>query len=290
MRDATIVYLNGKLLPLAEARLSPLDHGFLYGYSLFETMRAYGGRFFRQERHLARLAASARALGMACPDANTLRAAVSDTLEANGLKEARLRLTLSPGEAEAVPNPRAYGTPTLLVQAQPYTPPAEADYALGYRGHISAVPIFSRSPEAGHKTSHYLPYILGRREALAAGANEALFCNEKGALAEGGTTNLFLVAGAVLSTPALGSGPLPGVTREAILELATSLGLKAEEREIYPQELAQAEEAFLCNSVLEVMALTAVNGKALGPGQEGPLTQRLRRGYRALVARETASP
>lgn len=286
----TVVYLNGKLVPLAEARLSPLDHGFLYGYGLFETMRAYGGRCFRQERHLARLAASARALGVACPDANTLQSAIQDTLEANGLRDARVRLTLSPGEAEAVPNPKAYGTPTLLVQAQPYTPPAEADNARGYRGHISAVPIFSRSPEAGHKTSHYLPYILGRREALAAGANEALFCNEKGALAEGGTTNLFLVVGGVLATPSLLSGPLPGVTREAILELAAQMRLVAEEREIYPQELAQAEEAFLCNSALEVMALTAVNGKALGPGQEGPATRRLRLGYRALVARETASP
>lgn len=286
----TIIYLNGKLLPLAEARLSPLDHGFLYGYSLFETMRAYGGRFFRQERHLARLAASARALGLACPDRKTLQSAVQDTLKANGLRDARVRLTLSPGEAEAVPNPRAYGAPTLLVQAQPYTPPAEEDYVRGYRGHISAVPVFSRSPEAGHKTSHYLPYILGRREALAAGAQEALFCNEKGALAEGGTTNLFLVAGDVLATPSLSSGPLPGVTREAILELAASLGLKTKEREIYPQELAQAEEAFLSNSVLEVMALAAVNGKALGPGREGPITKGLRLGYRALVARETAAP
>lgn len=282
-----LVYLNGKLLPSSQAWLSPFDHGFLYGYGLFETMRAYSGRVFRLAQHLDRLKRSVAFMGLTEKLAHyDLARAVSDTIQANHLSDARVRLTVSAGPGEVVPDPDRCGEPTVFVIARPYTPLSHQVYERGFRACLSSLRRDSLSPLSRLKSCSYLLSVLARREAELAGADEALLLNEKGELTEGSISNLFIVSGGMVLTPSLEGGILPGITRETVLELASSLGTKVLERRLVPGDLFQAEEAFLTNSLLEIMPLTMVDSKPVGSGHPGPLTRKLMSAYRQLVLAE----
>ena len=281
---AEIIYLSGRLIPRSRARLSPFDHGFLYGYGLFETMRAYHGDIFRLDRHLSRLYRSAEVLGLASGlAAFDLEAACRETLGANRLKEARLRLTVSAGEGDIIPDPASCSSPTVLVTARSFTPPGAQEYERGFKAVLSSLRCDSQSPLSRLKSTSYLASIIARREARAAGGDEAIVLNEKGCLAEGSTSNIFLVSQGVLVTPSLESGILPGITREAVLEIARSLNIAAAEREVELTELTQAEEAFVTSSLLEIMPLTWFDGRPIGTGKPGGLTRKLMVAYRKLV-------
>lgn len=283
-----MVYINGALLPRSRAAISPFDHGFLYGYGVFDTLRTYGGRFFRLGAHLERLYCSLGVLGIRCPlDAAGMESALHETVCANGLKEARVRLTVSAGEGEAAPEPFPT-TPTVLIAARPLTPLPPEAYQRGYSAITAATRTNSASPLCGVKSGNYLNFLLARRQAREAGAQEALLLNEKGCLAEGSFTNLFLVRDNTLVTPDLASGPLPGVTRGVVLGLARGLGVAVSERPVAPAELAAASEACLTSSILEVMPLTRVDGGPIGEGRPGGVTLRLMAAYREAVVRETA--
>jgi len=281
---AEIVHLNGHLVPRSEAKLSPFDHGFLYGYGLFETMRAYNGHIFRLDRHLTRLRCSAESLGLAGKlTAFDLKAACLETLKANKLKEARLRLTITAGEGDMIPDPGTCSSLTVLVAAKNLIPLPPKKYELGFKGTLSSIRRNSLSPLSRLKSTCYLDSILARMEAKAARADEAIMLNEQGYLAEGSISNIFLVCQRMLVTPSLGSGALPGITREAVLEIAQTFNIKAEEREVELKELTQAEEAFITNSVLEIMPLTWFDGKPIGTGKPGQLTKNLMTAYKKLV-------
>ncbi|UCB42613.1 MAG: aminotransferase class IV [Dehalococcoidales bacterium] len=280
-----IVYLNGSLVPREDARISVMDYGFLYGYGLFETMRAYGGRIFRLERHLERLAGSAAKLGIAV-DKSVLESAVMDTIKANRLSEARIRLTVSIGEGGTVPDPASCGQPTVLVVVSHYQPLPQEVYEKGYRAIVSSVRRNSQSPLAAMKSLSYLESMLVRQEARAAGVDEAICLNGEGMLAEASTSNIFLVGDGALKTPSVSSGGLPGVTRETVLEIAGKLGITTMEDDITFKELIQAEEAFLTNSVIEIMPLVEIDGKPIGSGTPGEITRKLMAGYKEMVRGE----
>lgn len=277
-----IVYLNGSLVPRSQARISALDYGFLYGFGLFETMRAYEGRVFRLDRHLNRLARSAEVLGLPLP-ATDLRSAVTDTIQANQLGDARVRIAVSIGEGGMVPDPSTCDQPTVLIIAGHYQPYPEQVYEKGFRAIVSSIRRNSQSPLSRLKSANYLESMLARQEARAAGVDEALCLNEKGLLAEASMSNVFLVTRGTLRTPGPESGILPGITREVILELAPSLAISTLEDDVRQDELFQAQEAFLTNSLIEVMPLTEIDGKTVGSGRPGPLTQRLAAAYKKLV-------
>jgi len=301
---AEIVHLNGRVIPRAEAALSPFDHGFLYGYGLFETMRAYGGHIFRLDRHLARLRRSARSLGLAhgvvgaleaSGGEDPLEAACLETLEANRLSDARIRLTVSAGEGDMTPDTTACSGPTILVTTRPLVPPSPEEYRAGFQAVQSSVRRNSLSPLSRLKSTCYLENLLARAEARAAGCDEAIMLNEQGHLAEGSTTNLFLVEESlaesgqarVLVTPSLESGVLPGITREAVLEIAGAMNIETAERAVELSELLEAGEAFLTNSIVEIMPLTRFDGRPIGTGKPGPVTETLLAAYRKLVKEET---
>ena len=283
-----IVYLNGNLVPLSQAGISPLDYGFLYGYGLFETMRAYEGFVFRLDKHLNRLAGSAERLGIPTVTAG-LKEAVTATLQANKLRDARIRITVSIGEGGIAPDPRQCQKPTVLVMAERYKPHPERVYSTGFKTIVSSLVRYSRSPLSIIKTANYMENMLAKQEATAAGANEAIRLNEKGFLAEASMSNIFLIIGDRLMTPPLESGILPGITREAVIELASRLGISTIERDITIEELFRAQEAFLTNSLIEVMPLTEINGKPVASGKPGLITVRLRTAYRKLVLDETGA-
>jgi branched-chain amino acid aminotransferase group I len=278
-----IVYLNGSLLPQSQAKISPFDLGFLYGYGLFETMRAYSGRIFRLEKHLERLSRSAKLLGLPL-NAFDLKKACHDTLQANKLKDARIRLTVSMGEGEAIPALPKHPRPTVLVTAARYVPLADEAYRKGYRVVVSTIDRDSQSPLSRLKSANYLNNILARIEDKAAGADEAILLNERGFLCEGSASNIFMISKGNLITPGEESGCLPGITRQVVLELAQGLGIGTSEREVRLEELLHADEAFLTNSIMELMPLAEVNGQRIGRGK---VTERLMLAYREAVVRET---
>ena len=280
-----IVYLNGYLMPLGQASISVLDYGFLYGYGLFETMRAYGGKIFRLDSHLSRLARAAEILGLPI-EALELKDAVMDTIQANKLGDARIRITISMGEGGMVPDPSTCGKPTVLILAGHYQPYSEQVYQKGFRAVVSSIRRNSQSPLSRLKSANYLESMLAKQEARAAGVDEALCLNEKGLLAEASMSNIFLVTDGILRTPGQESGVLPGIIRETIMELASQLGINTLEQDIRLDELFQAQEAFFTNSLIEVMPLIEVDGKFIGSGRPGSLTQRLMVAYKELVLAE----
>ena len=280
-----IVYLNGSLIPRNQASISALDYGFLYGYGLFETMRAYEGRVFRLDRHLSRLARSVEILGMSIQTAE-LEDAVMDTVRANKLSNARIRITISIGEGDMVPDPGTCEKPTVLITAADYQPFSQQVYQKGFRAVVSSICRNSQSLLSRLKSANYLESMLARQEARKAGVDEALCLNEKGFLAEASMSNVFLVDNGTLKTPGLGSGILPGITREAVLELAPQLGTNTLEQDIQLGELMNAEEAFLTNSLMEVMPLTEVDSKPVGSGIPGAVTVKLMATYKELVQRD----
>ncbi|MFC1999039.1 aminotransferase class IV [Chloroflexota bacterium] len=280
-----IVYLNGSLVSRNEAKISSFDFGFLYGYALFESMRAYSGRVFRLDRHLDRLKRSAEAIGLNLPDVD-LGKAVYDTLEANGLTDARIRLTVSLGEGEATPDPSMCKNPTVFITASSYVPMSDAVYQKGYSAIVSQIRRNSTSPLSQVKSANYLDMILAKAQVKDGGADEAILLNEKGYVAEGSTSNVFIVSSGKLITPSVDSGILPGVTREVVLELASSFGIGAEERPVEPEELYQADGAFLTNSIMEIMPLVEVDGKRVGSGLVGLVTGKLISEYKAFARKE----
>jgi branched-chain amino acid aminotransferase group I len=285
-----ILYLNGSLMPRSQADLSPNDWGFLYGYGLFETMRAYSGHLFRPEQHLARLLHSAQLLGLNFPPENQrfsdLEEALYETLQANNLKDARLRLTISGGVGEMSPYLSPCRASTVLITAQSYTPYPSQVYERGFKAITSHIRRNSGSPTSQIKSTSYLDSLLARREAEVAGNNEAILLNEQGFLAEGSMSNLFLISGGVVFTPDKDSGILPGITRQAVLELALSLCLEAIERRITLEELLRADEAFFTNSLVEIMPLSQVDGQNIGLGKAGAITKKLAQAYCDLVQEE----
>jgi branched-chain amino acid aminotransferase group I len=284
-----IVYLNGRLIPRFEAKLSPFDHGFLYGYGLFETMRAYKGHIFRLDSHLTRLRCSAESIRLTHDILTTdegkqsLKAACVATLEANRLKDARIRLTVSAGEGDMTPDPSSCPYPTSLITVRNLHPIPPEKYEEGYKATLSSLRRNSQSPLSRLKSTCYMENVLARTAARVSGYDEAIVLNEQGHVAEGTTTNIFLVANGELITPSLESGVLPGITREAVLEMARIAGITAIERLVKSEELLEAQEAFLTNSILEVMPLVSVEGKPIGAGKPGKMTKDLLAAYRKLI-------
>jgi len=273
-----IVFLNGTLLPRSRARISPFDHGFLYGYALFETMRAYSGHLFLLQKHLNRLTNSSRSIGLP-PCGYDLEKACYDVLRVNNLENARIRLTVSMGEGEGSPDPPPHPEPTVLIAAMSYTAPSEDIYLDGFKAVVSSVRRSSHSPLSGIKSANYLENLLARKEA------------DRGFVCEGSTSNVFIVKNNSLVTPDEQSGCLPGITREVVMETASAMGIAVEQREVQLKELVAADEAFLTNSLLGLMPLRKIDGKALAGGirqpAESEITYGLTEAYRELICRET---
>ncbi|MFC1993636.1 aminotransferase class IV [Chloroflexota bacterium] len=281
-----IIFLNGSLLHRTQAKISPFDHGFLYGYGLFETMRAYSGRIFRLERHLDRLIHSAKLISLPLGIFD-MEEACYDTIKANHLEDARIRLTVSMGEGEGRPDSPSQPIPTLLIVAQSFSSPLAEKYENGFKSMISSISRNSQSLISRLKSLNYMDNILARMEAKMAGADEAILLNESGFLCEGSTSNIFLVSKGKLLTPNVESGILPGITREAVIELAHALRIEVVERKVDVEELSQAEESFLTNSLIEIAPLVEIDDKPISEGVVGGVTERLMVAYRRLVERET---
>ena len=283
-----IFYLNGKLLPGEKAKISLLDYGFLFGFGLYETVRAYNGKVFRLDNHLARLRYSGNRLGIVIHTA-LIREAVKDVIKANGFKQTRLRICVSIGEGTISPNLDSCKQPTIAIIASEYKPPSREKYQNGYKVALSSIRRSSLSPVTYLKSTNTMENMLARRDAKDVGADEAFFLNEKGYLTEAAGSNLFLMKNGVLKTPRYESGILPGVTRVVVFELAAKLGIKVREVNLKLADLLQADEVFITNSLIEIVPVTSFDGKPIADGKPGTLTGKLMKVYKALVKKETTN-
>jgi branched-chain amino acid aminotransferase len=282
-----LVWLNGTLCPKKEAKIPIDDRGFLFGDGVFETMRSYGGKVFRLDKHLTRLFDSLAIVHLSIPYTSVeLGKAVNDTLEANQLQEAYIRLTASRGQGGRGIDLPEKSSPTVLIVAREFVPYPPQVYREGMRVMISGIQQNLSSPTARIKSLNFLDHILARIEARERGLDEAILLNMDGFVCEGAVSNIFIVRQGTLSTPDRESGILPGVTREVIIELALREGIRIEERKVKPSELKEADECFLTNTLMEVMPVSGIDGRKVGKGKPGPLTLHLMEWYKDLVRKE----
>jgi branched-chain amino acid aminotransferase len=260
------VWIDGQITSGAEARIPVFDHGLLYGDGLFEALRINSGRVFRMEKHLARLAAGAKAMGIELPGGlEGMQQVVLETARAHAEPDAYVRLIVTRGDGGLGVDPSSCPRPRVICivgRIQLY--PAEKLV----RG-IDLVTVSLRRPPADSldprvKSLNYLTNVLSRREATLRGADEALVLNHDGLVAEASVANVFAVLSGELVTPPATQGALEGITRGALLELAKEHGIACSERPIGRFDLFAADEVFLSGTAARVVPVATLDGQAIG--------------------------
>ena len=291
----TLVNVEGRLVPPEQAVVPVLDRGFLYGDSVYEVVRTYGGRVFELGRHLARMERTAVRIGLALPPRSRIEAELSRTLDAAGNGESYARIIVTRGEGRFGLAPHlAEGLNRLIGIVRPLEPPAPEQYE---RGLQLAVARIRRNPpqalDPALKTGNYLNSALALRESHAAGADDALLLDLNGQVTEASTSNVFFVQGGAVVTPPLALGMLEGVTRGLVIEVARAEGLSVREESHRPQAFAEADEAFVTSTIREVMAVTSLvflggdepDLRRIAAGKPGLITRRLHAAFRRYVER-----
>lgn len=294
------VYLNGSMIPIEKATVSVEDAGFQHAVGLFETMFAKHGRVFRLPQHIQRLANSAKSLGLARDiDLTSLENAVRQTVAHNKLTEARIRLTVTAG-AISLLKPPAPGetTTTTLVVPTPVTQYEPAYFVDGVRVVVAPPGANPFDSTQGHKTTAYWGRLRTLRQAAAAGAGEAIWLNVTNHLASGAVSNIFLVKDNVLFTPfaqgeevqgALPAPVLPGITRQAVIELAQERDIEVKRQMLSVEDMLEADEVFLTNSSWQLLPVSSVERKTIGQGGAGEMSLQLREALLELIEQECGS-
>jgi branched-chain amino acid aminotransferase len=282
MGSGRLAWVNGRLVGESEPSLSALDRGLTLGDGVFETMLAAGAKLFRPAEHLERLAQGGTLLAIDLPRVEQLLAAMQDTLSANSLSAAVVRLTVSRGPDPGRGLDISPGlAPTIIVRVSPHEPrtPGQA----GLAAVLSSIRRNESSPLSRVKCLSYADNVLARLEARRRGADDAVLLNTAGEVCCASAANLFVVKGGTLTTPPVESGALPGVTRCCVLELAAARGLTVREASVLPDDLRTADEAFLTNTVIGVVGLASVEGRPIGDGRLGEVTRLLAADLQRLV-------
>jgi branched-chain amino acid aminotransferase len=279
------VYINGKFRDEAEATISVFDHGLLYGDGIFEGIRAYNGRVFRLKEHIDRLFCSAKAILLDIPMSHEeLMAAVVHTCRHNDLRDGYIRLVVTRGVGTLGLNPKSCKDPCVIIIAgkiQLYPPEL---YQKGMA--IVTVPTVRNLHSALNpaiKSLNYLNNILAKIEANNSGCEEAIMLNSEGFVAECTGDNIFIVKDNQVSTPPLTAGALYGITRRVVLDLAAELRFKVAETNLTRYDLFNAEECFLTGTGAEVVPVVRIDGRTIGTGKPGPVTELLVDKYHALT-------
>src|SRR5262245_51753599 len=262
--------VNGNVTPAAEARVSVLDNGFTFGDAVYETLRTYGGRPFALDRHLRRLRRSAERLGIPIPQQDVVLAAWLDALLSRAAnQESYIRFIVTRGEGDISYRFERVQGPTVVMAVKPFETLPAAQFEEGIPVLIASVR--RNAPDAldpAIKSCNLLNNILAVREAQARGTSEPIMLNHRGEVAEGASSNVFIVKGGVLRTPPLSAGILPGITREVLLELAPRLAIPAEEVTLQVEDLFGADEAFMTSTLKEAVPVRAIDGRPVGNGRD----------------------
>jgi branched-chain amino acid aminotransferase len=279
MAEELLVYIDGKYYPKSEAKISVYDHGLLYGDGVFEGIRAYQGIVFHLKEHIDRLYKSAHPIMLEIPiTKEKLAEAVLETLQKNNLTNAYIRLVVTRGVGDLGLDPRKCPKPTIIIITEPMlqlNSPEEVE-----RGITTIIAWVKRNPvdTATHemKSLNYLNSILGKIEANISGVNEAICLDKTGNVCEGVGENIFIVQDGKIFTPPISSGALNGITRTVAIKLAKKLGYEVTERNITPNELFTADEAFFTGTAAEIAPIREINKRVIGTGKPGPVTKRIK--------------
>lgn len=276
------IYLNGKIVPAKEAMVSVFDHGFLYGDGVYETMRVYDRVIFMLDEHLRRLFRSASMIGLTLPpEIDPLKISIYETLIANALRNAYIRLTVSRGHGPIGLDPDLCPEPTTVIIAQELKEYPRTFYEKGINLIISETRRnIKEAINPQIKSLNFLNNILAKIEAKKKGAYEAIMLNAYGNLTEGSVSNVFFYKDGVLCTPSLGCGILDGITRGLVIELAMREDLKIKEDEFTKDDIYSAAEVFITNTTLEVMPVSKIDDQVYAVGK---ITKLLHKAYRKEV-------
>ena len=282
------VYINGELYEKREARISVYDRGLLYGDGVFEGMRAYNGRVFRCAEHVDRLFDSARAIALTIPlGREELHKAAYDTLKANELADAYIRVVVTRGAGTLGLDPNECSDPQVIIITDTLAlyPPELYESGL----EVVTAATVRNSPAALSpriKSLNYLNNILAKIEAIQAGTIEAVMLNNQGMVTECSGDNIFIFKDGRLVTPPRHAGILEGITRNVVLKLAERANIEAAEEDLTRFDLYAADECFLTGTAAEIIPVVKMDGRAIGDGKPGPITLKLLRMFRSETLRE----
>ncbi|MEM1211986.1 MAG: branched-chain-amino-acid transaminase [Planctomycetota bacterium] len=293
------VWVDGQLRPAEDATVSVFDHGLLYGDGVFEGLRFYNSRVLKLRTHLNRLAESAAAIRLPLPfTLDETAQAIRDTIAANHLTDGYLRVVITRGAGTMGINPFLCPQPSLIVIAASIQLYPEDFYTHGLK--ILSSSYIRNHPQALSpriKSLNYLNNVLAKIEAIDADCLEAVMYNHEGYVAECTGDNLFIIkpdhgptSTPTIITPPLSAGVLEGITRNLVIDLARNKGLTVTEANLTRHDLYTAHECFLTGSAAEVIPVTEIDGRPLGPatdpaakGSPGPITQSLIAAFRQLL-------
>lgn len=292
MTAPAIAYLDGTFMPPGEARISPLDRGFLFGDAVYEVIPVYGGHPFRVEQHLERLAASLASVRIPEPLSDDGWHELIEGLIAR-VPAAELSVYIQVTRGDAGHRDHAFppdARPTVFATATPVPP---ADRAVSEEGVAAVTCHDIRWQRCDIKATTLLANVLLRQQAFDAGASEALL-HDGETVTEGAASNIFVVRGERVATPPKTAAILPGITRDWICELARDDGIELSERAIGLDELRAADEVWITSSTRELLPVTRIDGAPVGSGRPGPVWQRVDRLVQAdksrwLAARRAAA-
>ncbi len=282
------VMIDGQLRAPGDAKVSVFDRGFLYGDSVFETIRTYHSLPFALSEHLARLEASASKVFIELPvPVSQLAEEVRQTLAAAANPESYIRVMITRGQGALGLDPALANVASrvIIVEQLKALPPS------AYRDGVATVTFKTLRPSdataaEGAKIGNYLVAVLAMREAKAEGAHEALILDAQGHVVEGATSNLFYVVAGRLLTPPVRAGILPGITRDRILKAAQRLGIETEFALPNVEQLQAADEVLISSSIRELVPVVRVDGVPVGDARPGPITTQLHAEFRRLVETE----
>ncbi|MFP6769337.1 MAG: branched-chain-amino-acid transaminase [Planctomycetaceae bacterium] len=279
------VYINGSLVPAAEATVSVFDHGLLYGDGVFEGIRVYDGNVFLLQDHVNRLYESAQAIRLPIPITNDqMIAAVNDTVTANQISDGYVRLVVTRGAGTLGLDIRKTSDPVVIIIADTITLYPPEIYENG-------MPLITASTIRNHpgalnpriKSLNYLNNILAKIEGTDAGYVEALMLNHKGEVAECTGDNVFIIKNGLIRTPPTDAGILEGITRNTVIGLAREAGHDVRETPLVRHDIYTSDECFLTGTAAEVIAVVSLDSRQIGSGVPGPITQDLRDRFQLLT-------
>jgi branched-chain amino acid aminotransferase len=283
---STRVHIGGRICLPEEAKISVFDRGFLYGDSVYETIATAHGRLFALREHLDRLERSAHRIGLRAPSRSTIDAAIQETLAAAANSESRVRVMLTRGAGKLDLDPAGVDDTQLIVMVFPLASPTEEMYRVGVS--VAVVSVQRNNPRAmdpGVKSGNYLNNVLALGEARRrTGAYEAILCAaDDGTIAEGASSNVFIVRSGEVRTPGIDVGILDGITRSKVIELCAANAIPLAQVRLTPAELRAADEVFITSATRAILPVTRVDEEPVGDGTPGPITRRLIRLYDALA-------
>jgi len=281
---SNFIFLNGKIILDADANISSADRGFLYGDSIYETLRSYNGKPFKLADHLERMRHSAKQLKISFDYTNAdIGERINELLEKNHTQDAYIRITLSRGSGGGRLQMDDNIEPTILIQVKPFSPYDSKLYDEGMSLVVSNYKRSTSCPISRYKSTNLLQSILRKEEANKKSAHETIVLNTDGFVAECVVSNIFMVSAGSVVTPSLDTNILPGITRRIVLDICKNSGILSSEEHFKIDVLIKADEVFITNSLMEIMPVSRIDDTKIGKTVPGRITQQMMNAYKRFV-------